>query len=132
MPITNPSDLFIERASDQELSALETMVKRYQQAAREKNSDDMMEYIADVYDQLFDGCGNATAAKIIRTLHVRVAFSRAITYRGQTEADVRKLVINSRAILRAVKRRDADALAKACLDRVRISKEIAIKVLNED
>jgi len=124
--------LFILRASEDDLLALETKLTGYQQAAQENNTDAMIASIADVYDQLFDNCGNATAAKIIRTLHVRVAFSRAITYQRQTKADVHKLVANSGAILRAVKQRNADALAKACLDRVRISKDIAIKVLDED
>lgn len=123
--------LFVERARDRDLRTLEVAAELYQQAAESGDTDGMLENIADVYDQLFDGCGNATAAKIIRTLHVRVAFSRSITYRRQTDADVRKLVANSRKLMRAVKKRDADAAAEASLERVIISKTIAMKVLDE-
>ncbi|MBT5050864.1 MAG: GntR family transcriptional regulator [Rhodospirillaceae bacterium] len=123
--------LFVERASDGDLRAIERAIQQYQTAAATQDTEGMMENIADVYDQLFDGCGNATAAKIIRTLHVRVAFSRAITYRHQTEADVRKLVTNSKKLLRALKKRDADAAAEASLERVTISKNIAIKILDD-
>jgi GntR family transcriptional regulator, trigonelline degradation regulator len=122
---------FVERADDQGLSALEQAAHLYEQAANDRNTDGMIENIADFYDHLFDGCGNATAAKIIRTLHVRVAFSRAITYRRQTETDVRKLVSNSRKLIRAIKKRDANAAAQASLDRVNISRSIAMKVLEE-
>ena len=124
--------LFMARAGVDELKALENKLTHYHQAAQTNNTDAMMTSISDVYDQLFDNCGNTTAAKIIRTLHVRVAFSRAITYQKQTATDLRKLVANSKSMLRAIKRRDSEALANTCLDRVRLSKDIAIKVLDDD
>ena len=93
------------------------------------NTREVPEKLDAFYGILFEGCGNAIAASLIRTLRARMHYLRATTAHREGESRTRAAVRNYRRIIAAVKKRDAQAAAGACTAQVRFAAKVAREVL---
>ena len=121
--------LFVERADDEAIQALERAEAQLVRAARRRDARGVLEALDAFYGALFKGCGNPVAESLIRTQRARMHYLRATTSHRQREARTREAIENFRGIVAAVKRRDAKAAADACVAQVRHAARVAIEVL---
>jgi DNA-binding GntR family transcriptional regulator len=82
------------------------------------------------YIKLFDGASNRTAAVLARALHSKESLLRAITFQRRTDADTQQSMAHIRQIAAAIRNRNADAAAAACLTQVRRSWKVAQQLLD--
>ena len=123
--------LFVERATDDEVEALDEAGQSMGRAIGERDVPAVLEAIDDFYDTLFEGCGNPAAASMIRSLRTRMHFLRTTTTLGQSDRRSRESIENFQKIVAAVKQRDARKAADACLAQVRHAALVAGEVLGE-
>lgn len=121
--------LFVERAGDEAVAALERAEERLVRAARQRDARGVLEALDAFYGVLFEGCGNPVAESLIRTQRARMHYLRATTAHRQSEARTREAMENFRRIVAAVKGRDAEAATEACVAQVRHAARVAIDVL---
>ena len=124
--------LFVERASDELVESLAQAGEDMISAAIERNTREVPGRLDAFYGILFEGCGNAIAASLIRTLRARMHYLRATTAHRESESHTRVAVRNFRQIVAAVKKRDAQAAASACTAQVRYAAKVAREVLGSD
>lgn len=123
--------LFVERASDGLVEALALAGEDMISAALGGNKTEVPAKLDAFYGILFEGCGNAIAASLIRTLRARMHYLRATTAHRESETHTRAAVRNFRRIIAAVKKRDAQAAAGACTAQVRHAARVAREVLGK-
>ncbi|MEX0810176.1 MAG: GntR family transcriptional regulator [Dongiaceae bacterium] len=123
--------LFAGRASDTALGKLEREVRRYEQAAKRLDVDEVLDALARFYTIIFDECGNVFARNMIVSLRARMQYLRTTTMFGQSEADTEQSIQNFRRILEAAKARDPDAMEAACVAQVRHASLVALQVLRD-
>jgi len=122
--------LFVERADEQQIGDLE---KRFAECRRAMEVNDVLavtEALDNFYSELFAGAGNRTAALLARTLHAKESLLRAITFQRQTTADTSQSINHLKHIMAAVRNRDAERAAQACVDQVNRSRRVAMKLIN--
>jgi len=123
--------LFVERANEEQLAELEKCLLECQRAMQVNDALAVAESLDDFYSALFAGAGNRTAALLARTLHAKESLLRAITFQRQTAADTSQSISHLRHIVAAVRNRDADRAAQACVDQVNRSRRVAMKLIIE-
>ena len=123
--------LFVERASDALVEALARAGEDMISAALGGSKKEVPAKLDTFYGILFEGCGNAIAASLIRTLRARMHYLRATTAHRESEAHTRTAVRNFRLIVAAVKKRDGQAAAGACTTQVRYAARVAREVLGQ-
>ena len=121
--------LFVKRASDELVDALARAGEEMIEAAVRGDVHAVPDRLDTFYGLLFEGCGNAIAASLIRTLRARMHYLRVTTTRRGSESHTRAGVRNYRRIIAAVKKRDAQAAASACTAQVRHAAKVARVVL---
>jgi len=122
--------LFVERANEAHLAELEKRFVECQRAMELKDVTSVAESLDNFYSALFAGAGNRTAALLARTLHAKESLLRAITFQRQTTADTNQSINHLKHILTAVRNRDAERAAQACIDQVNRSRRVAMKLIN--
>ena len=123
--------LFVKRASDDLVEALARAGEKMIGAALEGDTRAVPGRLDAFYGILFEGCGNAIAASLIRTLRARMHYLRTTTAHRESKIHTRVAVRNFRRIISAVKKRDAPAAASACTAQVRHAAKVAREVLGK-
>jgi DNA-binding GntR family transcriptional regulator len=123
--------LFVERAGDEQVVALDKQVLQCQRAMEESDILNVIDALENFYLTLFAGAGNRTAAMLAHTLHTRASLLRAITFQQQTRADARRSVAYLRQIVAAIRNRNAEQAAEACLGQVKRSRQVAMNLLKD-
>jgi len=121
--------LFVENASEEQIVTLEKTLVQCQRAMEENDVLAVIDALESFYSALFAGAGNRTAAALARTLHAKASLLRAITFQKQTAADTRQSIAHLKQITSAVRKRDAERAAAACLNQVRRSRNVALRLL---
>jgi len=124
--------LFAERATAAEQAALADAAKRYETAIKARDVDTVLEALITFYDIMFDGCGNDLAAAMIRSLRARMQYLRTTTTLRYTAEDQHRSVENFRRIVAAIKAKDPDAAAAACVAQVDHAAAIALELLRSE
>ncbi|MDZ4737019.1 MAG: GntR family transcriptional regulator [Rhodospirillaceae bacterium] len=123
--------LFAGRASDAALGKLEREVRRYEQAAKRPDVDEVLDALARFYTIIFDECGNVFARNMIVSLRARMQYLRTTTMFRQSDVDTDQSIQNFRRILEAAKARNPDAMEAACVAQVRHASSVALQVLRD-
>jgi DNA-binding GntR family transcriptional regulator len=123
--------LFVERATDDQVARLCGMVDRCSRAMEDKDVLALTDALENFYNTLFEGAGNRTATVLARTLHSKESLLRAITFQRQTDADTKQSMGHIRQIAAAIRARNADAAAAACLTQVKRSWKVAMQLLDD-
>jgi DNA-binding GntR family transcriptional regulator len=123
--------LFVERASDEQIARLGAVAERASRAMDDKDVLALIDALEGFYNTLFDGAGNRTAAVLARTLHSKESLLRAITFQRQTDTDTRQSMKQIEQIAAAIRARNSEAAAAACLAQVKRSKTVAMRLLGE-
>jgi DNA-binding GntR family transcriptional regulator len=124
--------LFAERATTAELSALTAAAKRYEGAIKLRDVDTVLEALTTFYDIMFDGCGNELAATMIRSLRARMQYLRTTTTFRYTKEDQQRSAKNFRRIVAAVRAKDPEAAAAACVAQVEHASAIALALMQSE
>jgi DNA-binding GntR family transcriptional regulator len=121
--------LFAERASDDEVKALQEGLARLQQALAEDNRSALAGETDGIYEILLSGCGNQIIDNVIRGLRARVGFlrSKSVSYPGRTPLSVAEM----EEIVAAIVRRDPEAAMAASAQHVRNACKAALAALQE-
>lgn len=121
--------LFAERASEEDVAALQTALARLQKALADEDRDALASATEEIYEVLLSGCGNAIVHSVIRGLRARVGLlrSKSVSYPGRAPLSVAEMV----DIVSAIARRDPDAALEASARHVRNACRAALSVLQE-
>ena len=122
--------LFVQRATDEQIVELDAMKDRCRQAMADKDVLALIDALEGFYNTLFAGASNRTAATLARVLYNKAGLLRAITFQRQTEMDAKRSMTYIARIVAAVRRRDAEAAAAACLMQVKRSWKVAMELLD--
>jgi len=123
--------LFVERATDDQVERLGDVAKRCGRAMNDNDVLGLIDALEGFYNTLFDGAGNRTAAMLARTLHSKESLLRAITFQRQADSDTRQSMRQIEKIAAAIRARDGEAAAAACLAQVKRSRTVAMRLLGE-
>jgi DNA-binding GntR family transcriptional regulator len=121
--------LFVERANDEQIDELDAMADRCRQAMTQKNLLELIDALEGFYRTLFTGADNQMAAMLARMVYSKAGLLRAVTFQRQTAVDAERSMAHIARIVAAVRSRDAEAAAVACLMQVRRSREVAMRLL---
>lgn len=106
--------LFVENAGDAELKQLAQALDVVTGAYERGDAQEVLETKNRFYDVLFAGAGSETLSSMLGTLHARIWRWRAIglTHPQRSDARSRESIEGLRAILVAIRGRDAEAAEK--------------------
>ena len=122
--------LFVERATAEQISELHAMADRCRQAMVKRNVLALIDALEGFYQTLFTGAGNQMAAMLARMIYNKAGLLRAMTFQRQTDIDAKRSMDHIVRIAAAIRSRDADAAAAACLMQVKRSREVAMRLLD--
>jgi DNA-binding GntR family transcriptional regulator len=120
---------FAERASDMQVEALREALQLVEQHAADDDPRGLLQAKGRFYEVFFDGAGNATIRQIIEGLQARVAVLRASSLNAPGRPQ--QSVVEIRAIVDAVARRDPAAAADAATFHVRQAARSAFTQIGE-
>lgn len=120
---------FAERASDEQVAALKRALADAERFAKADDPGGMLAAKGAFYEVFFDGADNATIRQIIEGLQARVAVLRAASLFAPDRP--KQSVIEIRAIVDAVERRDPQAAADAATFHVRQAARTAFTQIGE-
>ena len=123
--------MFVKRADDKRMKALETAAKRLEKASVKADVVPYVEALDALYDVLLSGAGNEIAHDVLRSLRARMNYLRALTSQASSAEHKAETVARLREIVAAAGRRDADAMERLCRRFVERSAEFAARVLRE-
>ncbi|WP_428773940.1 GntR family transcriptional regulator [Vibrio sp.] len=121
--------LYTVNATDKQLQMLETSLDLLTRRLTQGNVANILESVNDFYELLYEGCGNQTAAKLLRQQQARVNLLRATSI--SQENRYMQSIEEMRAIVEAIKKRDCTAAHYACVEHVRRASEVALSALAE-
>ena len=90
----------------------------------------LIDALEGFYKTLFAGAGNQMAAMLARMIYNKAGLLRAVTFQRQTDIDAKRSMDHIVRIAAAIRSRDADAAAAACLMQVKRSREVAMRLLD--
>lgn len=122
---------FIERATDEQVTALGAAVDRADVAAGAQDSTSYVEAFRSFYAVLLAGSGNDIARRILETLDARIAYLRHITTERAPQSRQLRTVALLRGIFTAVRTRKPDVAAERCAAFVTRSAQFALEVLQD-
>jgi DNA-binding GntR family transcriptional regulator len=120
---------FAERASANQVKALLRALRQVERRAAEDDARGLLAAKGHFYEVFFDGSGNATIRQIIEGLQARVAVLRAASL--QVPGRPAQSVVEIRAIVEAIERRDAAAASDAASFHVRQAARAAFTQIGE-
>ncbi len=123
--------LFIERATEQQVTALGDAVARAELAARTLDGPAYVEAFRSFYAVLLAGSGNDIARRILETLEARITFLRHVTTKRAPRSRQLRTVALLRGILNAVRKRAPEIAARRCAAFVTRSSRFALEVLTD-
>lgn len=109
--------LFASLASDEALEAMARALRGFEEAARKGDAARRLSHTAEFYAVMLDGCGNAVVRDLLAGLHARITFLRARSMSLTGRA--RQSAAEMRAILAALRERNAEKARKASMEHVR-------------
>lgn len=118
---------FAERATPEQVAAFEAAIDMLDAAYRIGDVDGILVAKAQFYRTLFEGSGNTIIPPILRTMHARINFLRHVSLSDPDRLP--RSMAEIRAILEAVKRRDADAAFAASMLHVQEAAKTALAAL---
>ncbi|HEX5327701.1 MAG TPA: GntR family transcriptional regulator [Acetobacteraceae bacterium] len=124
--------LFIERATDSQVTALGQAVARAETAARAPDGAAYVEAFRSFYGVLLSGSGNDIARRILETLEARITYLRHVTTERAPQSRQLRTVALLRGIFIAVQKRAPDIAARRCGAFVERSARFALEVLQPD
>lgn len=121
--------LFVERATDEQIAALCGTIEDIGRGHDEKNMVGVIDSSGRFYTVLTQGAGNTALSQALSTILNRLALFRFSSTRwpGRAERSMAEL----REIGAAVRARDPDAAAAACVRHIEAAAEMALMVLAE-
>ncbi len=122
---------FIERATEEQVSALGEAVDRAEAAARAKDGAAYVDAFRSFYAALLAGSGNDIARRILETLDARIAYLRHVTTERAPQPRQLRTVALLRGIFSAVRKREQDVAARRCAAFVTRSARFALDVLQD-
>jgi DNA-binding GntR family transcriptional regulator len=124
--------LFVEHATDDQISALGAAVARAEAAANALDGHAYVQAFRDFYAVLLTGSGNQIARQILETLEARIAYLRHLTTQRAPQSRQLRTAALLRGIFEAVERRAPDRAARRCGAFVARSAQFALEVLAEN
>ncbi|UUM29680.1 GntR family transcriptional regulator [Vibrio japonicus] len=121
--------LYTINATDKQLHMLETSLDLLTRRLTQGNVANILESVNDFYELLYEGCGNQTAAKLLRQQQARVNLLRATSI--SQENRYMQSIEEMRAIVEAIKKRDKVAAHYACIQHVKRASEVALSAMAE-
>ncbi len=119
--------LYTLNASDIQLQMLETTLHLLTRRLTMGNVANILDSVNDFYELLYEGCGNQTAAKLLRQQQARVNLLRATSV--SQENRYMESIEEMSAIVQAIKSRDLQAAHQACINHVRRASEVALSAM---
>lgn len=123
--------MFVKRASDKDLKALEAAFKRLEKSFTKSAVIHYVRTLDEFYDILLSGAGNNVAKDVLRTLRARMYYLRILTSQASDEDHILETNARMRQIVDAALRHDAAAMAKHCREFVEKSAEYAAQILRQ-
>lgn len=119
---------FIERARDEQFTALMAAAKDFGDAAAEEDRSKLLASMRQFYDILLDGAGNPVLQSVVRQLMARVAFlrSKSLSEPGRLKFSVAEIQDLSAAIVA----RDIDRAERVAAQHVAKARDAAIRQLS--
>jgi len=110
--------LFVQNAGDGELTRLAQVLDLVAGAYERGDAQDVLESKNRFYEVLFEGAGSETLSSMLGTLHARIWRWRALglSHPRRSRSRSRASVKGLRAMLAAIRRRDADAAERLTRD----------------
>ena len=112
--------LFTDNADERQIARLDEALDSTVDAYKESNPDRVLECKNKFYDVLFQGAHSETLSLMISTLHGRISRWRALGHRHPQRSPSRwkESIRGLRAMLGAIKKRDADLAEKLIREEV--------------
>ena len=123
--------LFVERASEEELEALQAAYARIAKVITKKPVIPYVEALDEFYDVILRGARNEVARAVLRSLSARMRYLRALTADVAEVGRKEESLALMRQILDAAVDRNAAAMAERCRSFVERSAKFAISVLGK-
>lgn len=127
--------LFVERASGDDLAALDAAVRRAEQTDRPDRAREHARNLDDVFQAITRGAGNDVARQMASVLRTRVTYLRTITSRvapAERRVDSIRLLREIREALHARDADRAEALIRGYVERSASFAVHVLKSLNAD
>lgn len=123
-------ELFCERASNEQLAALEQTTKQLTKAFDDAKVSQILACTKDFYDQLLAGSGNTELKESLNRLLARIMVLRAgtIAQDGRWKHSLNEM----QTIMKAISARNSDAARKACIAHVHEAGAIALSRIDND
>lgn len=119
--------LFAINASDVQVEELDAAVQALEQAYRSRDIELIVPAKQHFYEVLLDGSGNSIIASVLNTMNARITMLRRVSLASPERwpSSIREI----RSLLKAIKRRDADAASAASLRHVQQAAKVALVTL---
>lgn len=123
--------LFVENADDALVARLEDALNVIVEAYGRGDAQEILETKNSFYDILYQGVMSETLASILMTLHARIWRWRALglTHPKRSEIRSRESIDNLRAVVTAIKNRDADAAERITCEEAGKAAEEVLRLL---
>jgi len=121
--------LFVANATDRHIEQLKAAAVQCKTTMVEGRVYDSVVTLESFYRILYEGAGNGLASSLGRIVYAKAGLLRAVTFDGQSQADMRQSIRRISEITGAARRRDAEALVDACRKQIERSAKVAAKVL---
>ncbi|MCW5621126.1 MAG: GntR family transcriptional regulator [Burkholderiales bacterium] len=119
--------LFAVNASDVQVEELDAAVQALEQAYRSRDIELIVPAKQHFYEVLLDGSGNSIIASVLNTMNARITMLRRVSLASPERwpSSIREI----RSLLKAIKRRDAEAASAASLRHVQQAAKVALVTL---
>jgi GntR family transcriptional regulator, trigonelline degradation regulator len=124
--------LFVERATDDQVSALGAAVARAEEAARALDGRAYVKAYRDFYAVLLAGSGNEIARQVLDTLEARITYLRHLTTQLAPQSRQLRTAALLRGIFNAVLKRAPELAARRSGEFVARSARFALEVLADN
>lgn len=123
---------FVENANDNQVEQLQQALDATAEAYEQGNPDVILETKNRFYDVLFEGAGSETLSTMIGTLHGRIWRWRALglTHPERSPERYKESVAGLRAVLAAIRDRDAGLAERRMRDEVTRASTEAMRLLS--
>jgi DNA-binding GntR family transcriptional regulator len=124
------AQLFAETASEQQVDELDHSVDQLELAYKSEDLEKIVVAKQRFYDVLLSGSGNSILPSMLRTMNARITQLRRLSLSSPQRGAISLREI--RAVLRAIKRRDADGAFKASLHHVKEASKVVLRSLQPE
>jgi GntR family transcriptional regulator, trigonelline degradation regulator len=124
------AQLFATHATDEQIAELEGTVRVLDQAYKAQDVDRIVQAKRRFYDVMLAGSGNSMIGTILSTMNARITMLRRVSLSSpkRAPASIREI----RAVLNAIKKRDAQAAYEASLHHIQQAAKVALASLTRE